>query len=108
MHYQALARMPAAAASKPAVPERTVLVTVGSTKFDALIRAVDDERIADALRAQGYDALIMQVRFLRLGHTFWIVLKMCMMHTAICDPDACKGLSHAAMEGGHAASVLAV
>ncbi len=50
--------MPAAAAQ----PQRAVLVTVGSTKFDALIRAVDDERVADALSAQGYDALIMQAR----------------------------------------------
>lgn len=39
----------------------TVLVTVGSTKFDELIKAVDNERVADALVAKGYDKLILQV-----------------------------------------------
>lgn len=38
----------------------TVLVTVGSTKFDELIKAVDDKEFADELVAQGYDKLIMQ------------------------------------------------
>ncbi len=54
------AALAAAAPSAGTAPARTVLITVGSTKFDALIRAVDDERVADALRAQGYDALILQ------------------------------------------------
>ncbi len=39
---------------------RTVLVTVGSTKFDDLIRAVDSQPFADELVAQGYNKLIMQ------------------------------------------------
>ena len=39
---------------------RTVLVTVGSTKFDELIRAVDSQPFADELVAQGYNKLIMQ------------------------------------------------
>ena len=56
MSLAALAAAPSAGGPRP----RTVLVTVGSTKFDALIRAVDDERVAEALRAQGYDALILQ------------------------------------------------
>jgi UDP-N-acetylglucosamine transferase subunit ALG13 len=38
----------------------SVLVTVGSTKFDELIKALDDERIAEALVAKGYDKLILQ------------------------------------------------
>ncbi|BDA41465.1 probable bifunctional UDP-N-acetylglucosamine transferase [Coccomyxa sp. Obi] len=40
---------------------QTVLVTVGSTKFDELIRAVDSQPFADELVAQGYNKLIMQV-----------------------------------------------
>jgi len=41
----------------------TVFVTVGTTKFDALIEAIDDLRVADALVARGYDRLVMQVGF---------------------------------------------
>jgi beta-1,4-N-acetylglucosaminyltransferase len=41
-------------------PERLVLVTVGTTKFDALVRAVDSEAVADALSAAGYTALVIQ------------------------------------------------
>ena len=37
-----------------------VFVTVGTTKFDALIAAIDDVRVADALVARGYDHLVMQ------------------------------------------------
>ena len=33
----------------------TVFVTVGTTKFDALIEAVDTAAVADALAARGYD-----------------------------------------------------
>jgi UDP-N-acetylglucosamine transferase subunit ALG13 len=36
-------------------------VTVGTTKFDALIGAVDTEAVAAALADHGYDRLIMQV-----------------------------------------------
>ena len=42
-------------------PARTVFVTVGTTKFDALIRAVDQQAVADALVARGYTRLVMQV-----------------------------------------------
>ena len=38
-----------------------VLVTVGSTKFDQLIRAVDTQAFADALHERGYDSLLVQV-----------------------------------------------
>ena len=38
-----------------------VLVTVGSTKFDQLIRAVDMETFAAALHEQGYTSLLVQV-----------------------------------------------
>lgn len=40
---------------------RTVFVTVGTTKFDALIRAVDRQAFADALVARGYTRLVMQI-----------------------------------------------
>ena len=42
----------------------TVLVTVGSTKFDDLIRAVDKQAFADALVAHGHRRLVVQVGFL--------------------------------------------
>jgi len=38
-----------------------VLVTVGSTKFDQLIRVVDTQAFADALHERGYDSLLVQV-----------------------------------------------
>ena len=38
-----------------------VLVTVGSTKFDQLISAVDTEAFAAALHEQGYTSLLVQV-----------------------------------------------
>ena len=40
----------------------TVLVTVGTTRFDALVRAVDDPAVAEALAARGYSKLIIQAR----------------------------------------------
>ena len=39
-----------------------VLVTVGSTKFDELIRAVDTHIFVAALHEQGYRSLFVQVR----------------------------------------------
>lgn len=41
--------------------ERVVFVTVGTTKFDALIRAVDQQAFADVLVAAGYTRLVMQI-----------------------------------------------
>jgi beta-1,4-N-acetylglucosaminyltransferase len=44
-----------------ATPEKqTVFVTVGTTKFDALVAAVDDPSFADALIAAGYTHLVIQ------------------------------------------------
>jgi UDP-N-acetylglucosamine transferase subunit ALG13 len=43
-------------------PGAAVFVTVGTTKFDALIRACDRQALADALVERGYSRLIMQVR----------------------------------------------
>jgi hypothetical protein len=40
---------------------RAVFVTVGTTKFDALIAAVDTPAVAEALSSHGYDRLVMQV-----------------------------------------------
>lgn len=39
----------------------SVFVTVGTTKFDALIAAVDTNAVAEALLAKGFTELIMQV-----------------------------------------------
>ena len=38
----------------------TVLVTVGTTKFDALVKAVDSADVAHALVARGYTRLVIQ------------------------------------------------
>lgn len=38
----------------------TVLVTVGTTKFDELIQAVDKPDFIDAVRAKGYTSLVVQ------------------------------------------------
>jgi len=40
---------------------KCAFVTVGTTKFDALIEAMDDLAVADELALQGYSDLIMQV-----------------------------------------------
>lgn len=48
-----------ASAAKTGV--RRVFVTVGTTKFDMLIEAVDDPAVASALAARGYTHLIMQI-----------------------------------------------
>ncbi len=40
----------------------TAFVTVGTTKFDALVAAVDDPRVAAALVARGFRRLVMQAR----------------------------------------------
>jgi beta-1,4-N-acetylglucosaminyltransferase len=40
---------------------RQVFVTVGTTKFDALISAVDDPQVAEVLVSKGYSRLVMQI-----------------------------------------------
>jgi beta-1,4-N-acetylglucosaminyltransferase len=45
----------------PPRSDRTVFVTVGTTKFDALIRVVDQQAFADTLVAAGYTRLVMQI-----------------------------------------------
>ena len=56
---------PPLAAAAPLAPrpkqDRTVLVTVGTTRFDALVRTVDQVAVADALVARGYSRLVIQV-----------------------------------------------
>lgn len=42
-------------------PSRRVFVTVGTTSFDALARAMDDPRIVDALVRKGFTGLTMQI-----------------------------------------------
>jgi beta-1,4-N-acetylglucosaminyltransferase len=38
----------------------TVLVTVGSTKFEDLLRVVDSEAFVEAIAARGYEGLVVQ------------------------------------------------
>lgn len=45
---------------RPAMP--TAFLTVGSTKFEALVRAADTEEVARALTNRGFDKLVLQVR----------------------------------------------
>jgi beta-1,4-N-acetylglucosaminyltransferase len=47
--------------SKARRAQTTVLVTVGTTKFDALTRAADSLSLAQLLASQGYTKLILQV-----------------------------------------------
>lgn len=42
-------------------PKRTVFVTVGTTSFDALVRAVDTQEVKDELLKRGYTHLIIQM-----------------------------------------------
>lgn len=41
-------------------PKSTLFVTVGTTKFDALIKAVDDTSFADELAVQKFTHLTVQ------------------------------------------------
>ncbi|XP_006652163.2 UDP-N-acetylglucosamine transferase subunit ALG13 homolog [Oryza brachyantha] len=41
--------------------KRTVFVTVGTTCFDALVQAVDSERVKEALLQKGYTHLLIQM-----------------------------------------------
>ncbi|KAJ9523190.1 hypothetical protein QJQ45_024082 [Haematococcus lacustris] len=47
-------------AAKRGAVQREVLVTVGTTKFDALIKAVDNQAFVDALKQKGYSHLAVQ------------------------------------------------
>lgn len=42
-------------------PYKTVLVTVGTTRFDALTRAVDSLEFVQTLESKGYSRLILQI-----------------------------------------------
>lgn len=42
-------------------PKRTVFVTVGTTCFDALVRAVDTREVQQELSARGYTHLVIQM-----------------------------------------------
>lgn len=75
-------------------PHRTVFVTVGTTKFDALIRAVDRQTFADALVAAGYTRLVMQIgRWARAGPAGraarWVCLASALLVPARAQADAC-------------------
>ena len=45
----------------PASLPRFVFVTVGSTRFDALVRAVDDARVHAQLQAKGFRRIVFQI-----------------------------------------------
>ncbi len=79
----------------PQRAQRTVFVTVGTTKFDALIRAVDRQPFADALVAAGYTRLVMQIgRWAggAAGHGAWRAGPAC----------ACNDLGVPGLPMGHA------
>lgn len=42
-------------------PKRVVFVTVGTTCFDALVRAVDQQEVRQELLAKGYTHLLIQM-----------------------------------------------
>eukprot|EP00887_Chlorella_sp_A99_P002579 scaffold6.g2579.t1 len=44
-------------------PQRIAFVTVGTTRFDALIRAVDQAAVADALAGKGYTRLVGKAEY---------------------------------------------
>ena len=65
-------------------PRKTVFVTVGTTSFDALVRAVDTREVKQELSKRGYTHLVIQmgrgsytptkVNFITLAvvfHHFW-------------------------------------
>ena len=41
--------------------KRTVFVTVGTTSFDSLVKAVDTEQVQEALLKKGYTHLVIQM-----------------------------------------------
>lgn len=51
---------------------KTAFVTVGTTKFDALIRAVDSPQVVEALRQRGFTRLQIQ-----LGSGFYLPTVLC-------------------------------
>lgn len=40
---------------------KLVFVTVGTTKFDALVEAIDDPRVRSCLTAKGFTSLLVQI-----------------------------------------------
>ena len=62
---------------------KTAFVTVGTTKFDALIRAVDSPQVVEALRQRGFARLQIQ-----LGSGFYLPTVLC------------GSSSHAVLPGG--------
>mmetsp|Transcript_14940 Transcript_14940/g.26613 ORF Transcript_14940/g.26613 Transcript_14940/m.26613 type:complete len:106 (-) Transcript_14940:8-325(-) len=44
-----------------ATKEAAVFVTVGTTSFDALIEALDSQRVVESLRKRGYTSLTLQI-----------------------------------------------
>ena len=63
--------MPPQRAAPGGAGERTVFVTVGTTCFDPLIRAVDQQTFADVLVARGYTRLVMQIGRCAAGAAAW-------------------------------------
>jgi hypothetical protein len=53
---------PRRGASAPAADDAPIFLTVGTTSFDALVRAADDPAFAAAAQAKGYTSLTIQAR----------------------------------------------
>ncbi|GBG33574.1 UDP-N-acetylglucosamine transferase subunit ALG13-like [Hondaea fermentalgiana] len=47
--------------AEPAREAKPVFVTVGTTSFDALVEALDDESVVQALRQRGFTSLTIQI-----------------------------------------------
>lgn len=53
-----------------------VFVTVGTTKFDGLIQAVDSLAVAEELASRGYQSLVVQVNFTISNPFLWLFTKL--------------------------------
>ena len=53
---------PRRGASAAAADDAPIFLTVGTTSFDALVRAADDPAFAAAAQAKGYTSLTIQAR----------------------------------------------
>lgn len=57
---------------------RTVFVTVGTTSFDSLVKAVDTQEVKDQLSRKGYTHLLIQ-----MGRGAYIPKKVIQIHAIL-------------------------
>ena len=95
-------RARASAGDPPGGDGSMAFVTVGTTKFDALVAAIDDKRLGAALAARGFRRLVMQVRCVA-GYEFgktevragsWGQARVQVVSPWRSGPDAGAGLTH--------------